>query len=351
MSISLSAFGSTPDGRVATLYTLKNKSGASITLCDYGARVVSIFVPDRNGKLGNVCIGFDDVSQYAAPGGPSVGASIGRVGNRIGGARFTLNGREYSLPANDGPNSLHGGNGFHTRWWNAQCYEKEGADLVTFLYESADGEEGYPGKMQTEVTYAWTDKNEMCLAYRAVSDQDTLCNLTNHAYFNLSGEASVLDHLLQINSSLITVTDDALIPTGEERDVTGLPVDLRKPLLLRDGIARSAEYPLMVLKNGYDFNFRIDGEGMRIHAILRSPLSGRIMYVSSTEPCVQLYTGQHFNTVGHGGTYYGPMAGLALETQHHPDAVHHAAFPSVLLKAGETFVSRTVYSFCTDNHG
>lgn len=349
MSISVSSFGKTPDGRLATLYTLTNRNGSSIALCDHGARVVSIRVPDRNGKLADVCIGFDDVAPYAAPGGSSVGATIGRVGNRIGGACFTLNGKDYSVPANDGPNSLHGGNGFHTQWWNAQCFEKEDADLVTFSYDSADGEEGYPGNLQVEVTYAWTDKNEMCLAYRAVSDRDTLCNLTNHAYFNLSGEENILDHILQINASLITATDDALIPTGEELDVGGLPVDLRKPLLLRNGFARSAEYPLMVLKKGYDFNFRVDGEDMRMHAVLHSPASGRIMYVCSSEPCVQLYTGQHFNTIGHEGKHYGPMAGLALETQHHPDAIHHPNFPSVVLKAGDTFVSRTVYSFCTES--
>ena len=348
MSISLSAFGKAADGRVATLYTLKNKSGAYITLCDFGARVVSIYVPDKEGKLGEVSIGFDEVAPYIAHGGPSIGATIGRVGNRIGGARFTLNGKEYSVPMNDGKNSLHGGEGFHTRWWSAECHEKEDADLVTFRYVSADGEEGYPGRMEVEVTYAWTDKNEMCIGYRAISDQDTLCNLTNHAYFNLSGEENVLDHTLQINASLITATDEALIPTGEELDVTGLPVDFRKPLRIRDGMARAAEYPLMVIKNGYDFNFRVDGEGMRVHAILRSPASGRAMHVCSTEPCIQLYTGQHFDTSGHGGKHYTCMAGLALETQHHPDAIHHANFPSVALKAGEEFTSQTVYSFSVE---
>lgn len=348
MSITRSAFGHAPDGRAATLFTLKNKTGAYITLCDFGARVVSIYVPDRDGKLADVNIGFDDVAPYIAHGGPSIGATIGRVGNRIGGAAFTLNGKDYTLPKNDGINCLHGGEGFHTHWWEAECQEGEEADLVTFRYVSADGEEGFPGKMDVEVTYAWTDKNEMCLSYRAVSDKDTLCNLTNHAYFNLSGEENALDHLLQINASLITATDEALIPTGEELDVTGLPVDLRKPLRLRDGIARSAEYPLMVVKNGYDFNFRVDGEGMRVHAILSSPASGRVMHVCSTEPCIQLYTGQHFNTTGHGGKHYSPWAGVALETQHHPDAIHHANFPGVVLKAGEEFTSQTVYSFSVE---
>lgn len=345
MSISLSAFGKTLDGRVATLYTLTNPSGAFISLCDFGARVVSIRVPDRAGRLDEVCIGYDSVARYEAKGGPSVGASIGRVGNRIGGACFTLNGTEYHVPANDGVNSLHGGRGFHFHWWSAECFEKEEADMVTFHYTSADGEEGYPGKMDVEVTYAWTDKNEMCISYHTVSDKDTLCNLTNHAYFNLGGADDIKDHTLQINAGLITATDEALIPSGEELDVTGLPVDFRSPLRIRDGLARAAEYPLMTVKNGYDFNFRVDGEGMRVHAILRSPATGRVMHVCSTEPCVQLYTGQHFNTEGHGGKHYPSMAGLALETQHHPDAIHHANFPSVVLKAGQAFSSQTVYSF------
>ena len=345
MSITTSSFGIGPDGREATLFTLKNKSGAYVTLCDYGARIVSIYVPDREGRLADVCVGFDDVARYAAPGGTSVGAVIGRVANRIGGARFTLNGREYSLPANDGPNCLHGGAGFHTHWWGSQCHEGPEADMVTFRYESADGEQGFPGKMTREATYAWTDECDLCVSYHAVSDQDTLCNLTNHAYFNLSDEENVLDHTLQLNAGRITVTDDALIPTGEERDVTGLPVDLRAPIRLRDGLARSAEYPLMEKKNGYDFNFRIDGEGLRLHAVLASEKSGRVMHVCSTEPCVQLYTGQHFNTTGHGGRPYGPWIGAALETQHHPDAIHHPDFPSVVLKAGEEFQSQTVFSF------
>ena len=348
MSITVSYFGKAPDGRTASLYTLTNKAGASVSLCDFGARIVSIRVPDRAGQLAEVCIGFDSVADYAAPGGSSVGGTIGRVANRIGGAAFTLNGKEYTLPANNGKNCLHGGQGFHTRWWDAQCEEGEEADTVTFRYKSADGEEGFPGTMQVEITYGWTDQNDLCLHYHAVADQDTLCNLTNHAYFNLGGE-NALDHLLQVNASLITVTDEALIPTGEELDVTGLPVDLRQPLRLRDAFARSSEYPMMALKNGYDFNFHVDGEGFRLHAVLRSPESGRVMHVCSTEPGVQVYTAQHFNTTGHGGRHYGPWIGVALETQHHPDAIHHPGFPSTVLKAGEEFTSQTVYSFSVED--
>ena len=344
MSITLSSFGRASDGREATLYTLENKSGASVSLCDFGARIVSIQVPDRDGRLGEVCIGFDSIAEYDRKGGWSVGAAIGRVGNRIAGAAFTLNGVEYHLPANEGPNCLHGGIGFDHRWWQAEAHEGEEADMVTFRYESADGEEGFPGKLAVEITYAWTEKNELCIHYHAVGDQDTLCNLTNHAYFNLGG-ANVVDHVLQLNADKITATDSALIPTGEELDVTGLPVDLRAGLRIGAGFARSAEYPLMVEKNGYDFNFRVPGEGLRLMGVLHCPATGRAMHVCSTEPCIQVYTGQHFNVTGHGGTHYGPWAGVALETQHHPDAIHHPNFPSVVLRAGEEFASETVYSF------
>ena len=344
MSITLSSFGRASDGREARLYTLENKSGASVSLCDFGARIVSICVPDRQGALADVNIGFDSVAEYDRKGGWSVGAAIGRVGNRIAGAAFTLNGKEYRLPANEGPNCLHGGIGFDHRWWQGEAHEGTEADMVTFRYESADGEEGFPGKLDVEITYAWTEKNELCIRYHAVSDQDTLCNLTNHAYFNLGGE-NVTDHVLQLNADKITATDSALIPTGEELDVTGLPVDLRGGLRIGDGFARAAEYPLMAEKNGYDFNFRVPGAGMRLMGTLHCPATGRVMHVCSTEPCIQLYTGQHFDATGHGGVHYGPWAGLALETQHHPDAIHHPNFPSVILPAGKEFVSETVYSF------
>ena len=344
MSITLTPFGAASDGKTATLFTLKNASGASVSLCDFGARIVSIHVPDRGGKLDEVCLGFDSAAEYDRKGGWSVGATIGRVGNRIAGAAFTLNGVEYHLPVNKGTSCNHGGRGFHYHWWTAEPEEGAEADMVTFRYRSADGEEGFPGNMDVEVTYAWTQKNELCIRYRAVSDADTLCNLTNHAYFNLGGE-HVRDHLLQLNAPLITEADAELVPTGRELDVSGLPVDLRRPMRIGDGLARAAEFRMLAEQGGYDFNFFIPGEGLRLFGALYCPATGRVMHVCSSEPCVQVFTGQSFNVTGHGGRHYGPQAGVALETQHHPDAIHHPNFPSVVLRAGEEFTSETVYAF------
>ena len=316
MSITLSSFGTLRDGRASTLYTLTNKNGASVCLSDHGARLVSVFVPDREGRLADVCLGFDSVSGYEGEHA-SVGGTIGRVANRIGGAAFTLNGRNYTLPVNSGKHAtycLHGGpHGFHTKLWQAAHEEKAGADRVVFRCVSADGEAGFPGKMEVTVTYTWTDSSDLHIDYSAVSDQDTLCNLTNHAYFILDDSENALDHTLQINASRITTVNDSLIPTGEDAPVDGLPVDLRKPLSLRAGIARASEYPLMQTVNGYDFNYRVDGEGFREHAVLASPASGRALHVLSSEPCIQLYTGQHFDLTGHGGRHYGTWAGIALD--------------------------------------
>ncbi|MBO4378119.1 MAG: galactose mutarotase [Clostridia bacterium] len=349
MSITIRPFGQTSDGRPVSLYTMTNASGASVALTDLGARLVSVFVPDRNGKLEDVCIGFDDASVYETKVGASVGATIGRVANRIGGAAFELNGKKYTVPANDGPNCLHGGpKGFHTYMWQAECHEGAQADYISFRLESKDGDAGFPGTMQIETIFAWTEENELCISYHAIADQDTLCNLTNHAYFNMDACGNTLDHSIQINADLITVTDDALIPTGEELDVTGLSADLRKPVTLRDGMSRGADFPLIIKKNGYDFNYRLQGDGFRSAAVLRGAVSGRKLHVCTTEPCIQLYTGQHFDIDGHNGCHYGPWAGIALETQHHPDAIHHENFPSVVLPAGKAFSSQTVFSFSVE---
>ena len=345
MSITVSSFGKATDGRSATLYTLTNRRGASVSLCDWGARIVKINVPDKNGVLGNVSLCFDDAAGYAVPDKSYIGATIGRVGNRIGGASFMLNGAEYKISANEGSNTLHGGiYGFDRKWWTAECHEGDEADLVTMTYVSPHGEEGFPGELSVAVTFGWTDENELTICYRAASDQDTLCNLTNHAYFNLGDTNDILDHTLQICADHITPTDDALIPNGVDIPVTG-PVDLRTPLLIREGLRRSAEYPMMVKKNGYDFNFAVAGEGMRCLAVLHDPASGRVMHVCSTEPCIQLYSGQGFDVQGADGRYYGAYAGLALETQHHPDAIHQPAFPSVILRAGDVYETTTVYRF------
>lgn len=349
MSIIRSAFGFVKEGQPAACYTLTNASGASLSLCDYGARIVSIRVPDRGGRLGEVCLGFDSVAPYTAPQGAYLGATIGRVANRISGASFALNGTPYAVSANENGNCLHGGfHGFESFLWESSCQETLEGDSVTFRRVSPDGEEGFPGALTFEVSFFWNDACELSIRYHAVSDRDTLCAATNHAYFNLDGSDDVLAHTLCLHSDLITVTDSALIPTGEERAVDGLPVDLRVPLLIGDGIRRSAEYPIMAEKNGYDFNFRISGEGMRPIGMLHAPHSGRAMYIRSTEPCVQVYSGQGLNCIGHGGRHYGAYAGIALETQHHPDAIHHAHFPDIVLHAGQEYHSQTIYHFTVE---
>lgn len=350
MSITRSAFGLLKDGRPATCYTLTNTAGASLSLCDYGARIVSLRVPDRLGRLGEVCLGFDSVFPYTQSEGTYLGATIGRVANRIGGAAFELNGTRFSVSANENGNCLHGGfHGFDSFLWESSCQEAAGEDTVIFRRDSPNGEEGFPGRMTLEVCFTWNDRCEAGITYRAVSDQDTLCALTNHAYFNLEDGDDILSHTLCLHASRITVTDSALIPTGEERAVDGLPVDLRQPLTIRDGLARSAEYPMMVEKSGYDFNFRIAGTGLRPIGTLYAPQSGRSMQIRSTEPCIQVYSGQGLSCEnGHGGRRYGAYAGIALETQHHPDAVHHAHFPGILLRAGEEYRSQTIYAFTAE---
>ena len=309
MSISISSFGALPDGRAAALYTLTNPSGAQLCLTDYGARIVAVRVPDRMGNLADVALGFDSAADYI------------RQDNYIGA----------------GPNCLHGGhNGFDRQLWHAEPHEGEAADMVTFTYTSADGEEGFPGTLRVTVSIGWSHENDLSICYSAVCDQDTLCNLTNHSYFNLAGQGNIEQQILPLNAPFITETDAALLPTGH---------DFRAGLRLGEGFARGSEYPMMVAKNGYDFNFAVAGSGMRCFGSLYDPQSGRVMHLCSTEPCVQVYSGQHMDFSGHHGAHYGCHAGLALETQHHPDAIHHAAFPSVVLRANTSYETQTVYSF------
>ncbi|MBQ6257358.1 MAG: galactose mutarotase, partial [Clostridia bacterium] len=241
MSVTQKPFGIDQIGRQMTLYTMTNKAGASVSVLDFGAHLVSIKVPDKNGKLSDVCLGYDTLEEYDQK--PSyIGATVGRFGNRIGGSRFTLNGKEYTLFPNDGRNSLHGGReGFDKKWWKGQVLEAENEDAVLFTYVAHDGEEGYPGKMRVQVTFAFDDACCLTIRYLAQSDKDTVINLTNHAYFNLAGKGNILGHTLQVNADCITDVDDELIPTGEYLPVDGTPLDLRAPARIGDGVARRAE--------------------------------------------------------------------------------------------------------------
>ena len=343
MHIVTAPFGQLADGRTATLYTLINSTGSSVSLCDFGAHLVSVRVPDKNGALGDVCLGFESAAAYNQVEYSFFGGTIGRVGNRIARGHFTLNGKEYTLHQNNGANCLHGGKlGFDRRWWQGEI---KGDNQVVFTRISPDGEENFPGNMQVQVAYTWTEDCTLRIAYKAQCDQDTLCNLTNHAYFNLGNTQDILDHVVDVNAAFMTEVEEDLIPTGRDISVEGLPIDLRKGVALRDGLAKSHEYPRMITAKGYDFNYPIVGEGLRYCASAFAPDTGRVMQVYSTEPCMQLYTGQYMDADGRNGVHYGAHGGFAMETQHHPDAIHHPNFPSIVLKAGDAYETVTEYRF------
>ena len=348
MSISTKPFGIDQIGRQMTLYTMTNKIGASVSVLDFGAHIVSIQVPDKFGKMAEVCLGYDTFDEYDQK--PSyLGATIGRVGNRIGKARFTLNGKEYTLFKNDGGNTLHGGReGFDKKWWRGETLEAEGEDAVIFTYVAHDMEEGFPGKLHCQVTFAFDDQCRLSIRYMAQSDQDTVVNMTNHSYFNLAGEGDILGHTLQVNADAVTDVDGELIPTGKLLPVKGTPLDLNQAQPIGAGIDHRAECRLIDAVDGYDVNYVLRGEGMKEAGVLRDPVSGRVMRVLTTEPGMQVYTGQGLNTEGHGGAHYGRCAGVALETQHYPDSPNQPVFPSITLKAGDTYQTVTVYAFSAE---
>jgi aldose 1-epimerase len=331
-------------GREACLITLKNASGMSVTLTNFGARLVSVMAPDRDGNIADVCLGFDSLADYETRSG-YLGATIGRWGNRIANASFKLNGKTYALYANNGKNTLHGGQkGFDKKFWE---YSAKGAQGLSFHYTSPDGEEGFPGNLNTTVGFTLEDDGSLVISYEAGSDLDTVVNLTNHAYFNLAGEGTIHDHLLQVNADTLTAADEELIPTGEFVSVAGTPFDLRRGARLGDQLARTGENAMFDSAKGYDINYVLCGEGFREAAVLSHPASGRVMRVLTDQPGIQVYSGQGLGGPAKGGRMYQPYSGIALETQHHPDSVHHAHFPSTLLRAGETFRSKTVYQFTT----
>ncbi|MGI6726263.1 MAG: aldose epimerase family protein [Christensenellales bacterium] len=337
-----SLLGIDASGREARLLTLKNASGMMVTLTNFGARLVSIVTPDRDGNKADVCLGFDTLADYETRSG-YLGATIGRWGNRIANASFELNGKTYALYANDGKNTLHGGQrGFDKKFWD---YSKQGTQSLAFHYTSPDGEEGFPGNLNVNVCFTLEDDGSLAISYEATSDRDTVVNLTNHAYFNLAGEGTIHDHLLQVNADTLTAANAELIPTGEIMPVAGTPFDLRTAKRLGDQLARRGENPMFDSAQGYDINYVLRGEGFREAATLSHPASGRVMQVLTDQPGIQVYSGQGLGGPAKGGRMYQPYSGIALETQHHPDSVHHAHFPSTVLKKGETFRSRTVYQF------
>lgn len=347
MSVVSKPFGVDIIGRQMTLYTMTNKSGAQVSVLDWGAHLVSVKVPDKNGKLNEVCLGYDTLEEYDR-NGCCLGASIGRYGNRIKGARFTLNGQEYSLFANEGKNTLHGGReGFDKKWWKGEILESENEDAVIFTYYAHDGEEGFPGKMKVQITYSFDSDCRLGIFYLAQSDKDTVVNLTNHSYFNLSGKENVLDQTLKLNADYVTEVDSELIPTGRQLPLAGTLLDLKNGKKIGDVVLHPEKSEMVKAVNGFDFNFVLNGSGMKEAAVMTDEESGRVMRVWTTEPAIQIYSGQGLHQTGHDGVYYGAYAGIALETQHYPDSPNHPEFPTTTLKAGETFSSKTVYAFET----
>ncbi|MDX2154182.1 MAG: aldose epimerase family protein [Bryobacteraceae bacterium] len=343
------AFGKTGDGTAVDLYTLTNKNGITATITNYGGIITSLKTPDKQGNSADIVLGFDNIDGYLK-GHPYFGALIGRYGNRIGKARFLLNGKEYKLAANNGPNHLHGGvQGFDKKVWQAKETTKDGAPALELTYVSKDGEEGYPGTLTTTVTYSLNDQNELRIDYLATTDADTVVNLTNHSYFNLAGAGNgdILKHQIRINASQMTPVDETLITTGELKPVANTPFDFTQPHAIGERI--NANDTQIKYGKGYDHNFVLNKapSGLTLAARVTEPTSGRTMEVHTDQPGVQFYTGNFLDgtLTGKGGKVYQNRYGFCLETQHFPDSPNKPSFPSVVLKPGEQMRSTTIYKF------
>lgn len=352
-SITKSSFGKTPDGEQVDLYLLTNKNGIEAAITNYGGAVVSLKVPDRSGKLGDVVLGYDSVDGYVSDKS-YFGAIIGRYGNRIGHAQFTLDGKTYTLAKNNGENSLHGGiKGFNKAAWTAKEIPAKDGQALELTYLSKDGEEGFPGNLQVRVVYTLTDSNELKIEYSATTDKKTVVNLTNHSYFNLGGLGSgdILGHVLMIEADKFTPVDSSLIPTGELRDVAGTPFDFHKPTAI--GARINADDEQIKLGGGYDHNFvlrRKSGDPISLAARVVEPTTGRVLEVWTTEPGVQFYTGNFLDGSAHGkgGVAYAKRSAFCLETQHFPDSPNQPKFPSTVLSPGERYHTTTIYKFTAE---
>ena len=335
MTVSRKDFGITPEGEEVYLFTLKNSNGVEVSITNFGGAITSIMAPDRNGQFADVALGYDTLEEYVK--NPRyLGALIGRYANRIAGGKFSLNRVEYQLAQNNGANHLHGGTkGFDKRVWTAT----ETPDGLHLEYFSKDGEENYPGNLSVAVDYSLNDENDLGIDYSATTDKDTIVNLTNHAYFNLKGQGTILDHELMLRAGSFTPISEDLIPTSEIRSVDGSRMDFRTQHVIAEG--------------GYDHNFVLDdwhSGVMRSVARLREPVSGRVMDVYTTQPGIQFYSGNFFDgsLKGKGGVRYEQYGGLCLETQHYPDSPNQPNFPSTVLRVGEAYHETTSYKFTTD---
>lgn len=346
MPYKKSDFEGVIDGKVTRLFTMENANGVVVTLTNYGAKIVSVYAPDRDGSLADVVLGFNSLDEYQQYGA-SHGAVVGPFANRIANASFTIDGETYNFPVNNGQATLHSGpDSWYRKVWD---FEKNG-NVTEFSIESPDGEFGFPGNKKAKVTYTLTDDNELKIDYEVTTDKPTHINLTNHSYFNLRGEGNgdILGHVLVINATKSTPVHDAgMIPTGEIADITGTELDFTTPHAIGERI--NADHPMLQYAKGYDFNYVIDkqpGE-LAFAASALDPESGRFMEVFTTEPGIQLYTGNHLGgrEIGNSGQPYTPYTGFCLETQHFPDSPNQPHFPSTLLKPGEVFRSTTIYKF------
>lgn len=350
-SVTHEPFGTTPEGETVEIFTLTNASGMQVRAISFGGIIQSIRVPDRSGVAADVVLGFETLSDYVQDH-PYFGAIIGRYGNRIGGARFEIDGRVYPLAANNGPNHLHGGiRGFDKVVWDVLPFENEREVGLVFSRVSPDGEEGYPGGVTVQVTYTLTDDDALVVDYHATTDAPTHVNLTQHSYFNLAGRGDVLDHELMINADAITAVDEELIPTGELRPVEGTAFDFRKSTRIGARIEDASD-PQLAYAGGYDHNFVLRTEAAGADSLVHAaraiePETGRVLDVYTTEPGMQFYSGNFLDgsLTGKEGRRYDFRTGFCLETQHFPDTPNRPEFPSTLLRPGEAYQSQTVFKF------
>lgn len=355
MKITKSAYGTTQDGKAVDEYVLTNTHGMRVKIITYGGIITAIEVPDREGHIANVALGFNNLQDYETQS-PYFGCITGRYANRIANGKFSLDGKEYTLALNDGVNTLHGGlKGFDKQVWTAQETAGKNEVGLTLSYVSPDGEEGYPGTLNVKVTYSLTEANELRIAYEAVTDKPTVVALTNHSYFNLAGEGagSIYGHILMLNADRYTPGDSTLIPTGELAPVEGTPFDFRAPKVIAPG--QRSDHPQIVAASGYDHNWvlarpSLDDTTLLLAARVYEPDLGRVLEVWTTEPGIQFYAGNFLRgtLVGTSGHLYRQSDGLALETQHFPDSPNKPDFPTTVLRPGQTYQSTTVLRFLTD---
>ncbi len=351
MAFETKVFGQTEKGETAYLYTAVNKNGMKAVFTDYGAILVSLYVADRDGNMDDVVLGFSNLEDYFE-NEPNFGATIGRHANRIGGAKFTLNGVEYTLDKNDDNNNLHGGyDGYHKRMWNVDVID-DTDNSITFSLLSEDGDQGFPGNFKTSVKYTLTDDNEIVIEYNGESDKDTVVNLTNHSYFNLLGEGkgTILDHKVWMDSDEVTFADEESIPHGEIRKVAGTPMDFNEPKTVGRDI--EMDYDMLKFGTGFDHNWILKTKPGQLNLVakLSEDTTGRIMEVYTDLPGMQLYTGNFLkgDLTGKRGEKYVQRSGLCFETQYYPNAINVPSFPQPVLKAGDKYHTITIYKFLTD---